>query len=1114
MNIDSMDWIDVLETHMEELLGASQYRELEQSLEHFRSELNALVRTIPVQGVSYTTSLVTSATLPISPDAQGDLLVGNDSSTWGKLGVGGAGTILRSDGSTPYWGEDIVGITGSGTVNHLTKWDTDGATLIDSNIIESVTGGHYYTIAATLASTNRTLTLPDANVTITGGGTFAMGGYTLTVTGAGSVKGTNTGDVTLGADPGLSLTNQVLILGSPGSLSASSTNSKSGATHYHAIDSTIARSAITHTAGAGLTGGGDHTANTPFAIAAADTSMTINADSIQVRLASGGGLVVSSGVAVNPGAGITLAENAVCVDMGYAFIWTNDHTFEGNIIARHIYPQATDTYDLGTSLKLWRKGYLSELEALVFAENTIFPIGGWFVITKDQGTLPTELSDSATTYDFGKAMTENDFVVFRAAGVVEYIQVGSLVSGTEYNITRDLDGSGANAWVAGASWADFGYNGNGRIELNAYDTPRISLLTQGTVYNSQTEVLRLGDLNANWGYTSATYGLAIGDYGSGKVNMTIDPTNGYRLRTYTTTQFSVTPNLLKFGSNVSAAATTAIAVFGADQTYNSESVGNGDLLIGDNTATTDAASILWDKSTGKFLFRGSVDDVLTTQAYIDTTGEIVAGAGTITLNNDGIEIAITSGSFDVNSYKFTYSGDVVGGLYSFLSGGDLQTYLINIVDDIEEASTRLACWNKTTDGMAEIYLGVSTNEYNSYTSSIRLLDNSAAPSYGIWITSQGTIRIDSDVKIALDSPTEIDVNSTTALLVESESVSHSNVLVVDTTNGGVGINTSPESGMHLSIAGRLRFGVYGDIYGLSSNAGYIRISGGGSSGDGAGILMYGNSHTTLPGQMRLYAASSELMRLDGSIVFIGDNANANMTKGLTINQAGYDDEILAMKSSSDVAHGITNIAETDTYCLFQKYIAATGGVVMRGLGEAEVGTEITGYAPTAVTTKGASYSAKVMVGGYQTSSASVTNATADMNVFAVRTYKDSAYKAVMFVDEDGDIAVDGSSSLATFDTYDDVKLLTGLRASLMPERAKLREAFGEFMDYAREPLSRAGIVTYNDDGHHFISLKGLHMLEIDTIRQLYEKQNALKDKIDQLTMQLDGITRQLQALNS
>ncbi len=54
--------------------------------------------------------------------------------------------------------------------------------------------------------------------------------------------------------------------------------------------------ARTVTAGAGLTGGGDLSANRAVDIATADTSITVNADSIQVGLRSNGGLSVSSGL--------------------------------------------------------------------------------------------------------------------------------------------------------------------------------------------------------------------------------------------------------------------------------------------------------------------------------------------------------------------------------------------------------------------------------------------------------------------------------------------------------------------------------------------------------------------------------------------------------------------------------------------------------------------------------------------------------------------------------------------------------------------------------------------------------------------------------------------------
>jgi hypothetical protein len=53
--------------------------------------------------------------------------------------------------------------------------------------------------------------------------------------------------------------------------------------------------------------------------------------------------------------------------------------------------------------------------------------------------------------------------------------------------------------------------------------------------------------------------------------------------------------------------------------------------------------------------------------------------------------------------------------------------------------------------------------------------------------------------------------------------------------------------------------------------------------------------------------------------------NANMQSGITIWQGGYDTEILAFKSS-DVAHALTSVAETNTYVAFSKRAAATGGL--------------------------------------------------------------------------------------------------------------------------------------------------------------------------------------------
>jgi len=43
---------------------------------------------------------------------------------------------------------------------------------------------------------------------------------------------------------------------------------------------------------------------------------------------------------------------------------------QGNSVLRNILPENTDTYDIGSSINLWRKGWLSELDTVIFAENT------------------------------------------------------------------------------------------------------------------------------------------------------------------------------------------------------------------------------------------------------------------------------------------------------------------------------------------------------------------------------------------------------------------------------------------------------------------------------------------------------------------------------------------------------------------------------------------------------------------------------------------------------------------------------------------------------------------------------------------------------------------------
>lgn len=120
-----------------------------------------------------------------------------------------------------------------------------------------------------------------------------------------------------------------------------------------------------------------------------------------------------------------------------------------------------------------------------------------------------------------------------------------------------------------------------------------------------------------------------------------------------------------------------------------------------------------------------------------------------------------------------------------------------------------------------------------------------------------------------------------------------------------------------------------------------------------------------------------------STLFVNDTANANMTMGITINQGAADDEAFALKSS-DVAHGITDVAETDTYLRVIKHTAASGGVVISGLTEATTGFDIQGIGVADDTTKSTNAIGAVNIDGYKKNGTSAGACGTDANLVVIR----------------------------------------------------------------------------------------------------------------------------------
>jgi hypothetical protein len=224
---------------------------------------------------------------------------------------------------------------------------------------------------------------------------------------------------------------------------------------------------------------------------------------------------------------------------------------------------------------------------------------------------------------------------------------------------------------------------------------------------------------------------------------------------------------------------------------------------------------------------------------------------------------------------------------------------------------------------------------------------------------------------------------------------------------------------------------------------------------------------------------------DSTVVAIGTRTtNAHVSQGLIVNQGTNDDHIAEFQSS-DIAHGITDIASTDTYAYMGKYAATVGGLDLAGLTETVVGVSIHGLVNTADTTSADNSAAAVHVESALRSGAGAGAFGATGNLFLVRNYQTS----VFIVKGDGDVANSGgATAMTTYDDYDDVKLLKSVKAAMAPN---YKATLGEWVNEHTDVLERTGVITRAGESW-FISQRGWRGLLIDAIAQLSRRIESLE----------------------
>ena len=240
------------------------------------------------------------------------------------------------------------------------------------------------------------------------------------------------------------------------------------------------------------------------------------------------------------------------------------------------------------------------IRTAVFQKSVISAVGGSFaVIDSDKLNVDmTALDASTLTISGNTTFAVGDLLRIKDGVNGEWLEVTNIASAPTYTVTRDKAASYAAdtnpAWKNGASVVNYRQSGNGLIYMTASDTdaPFLSVLTHaGLPWTTLTTQLRLGNLNGYLGYVADIYGLGVGSVTAGEANITIEPTNGIRIRSGTTNLFTVD---MAGNATIGGWTLGATTLTGGDVTLSSD----GNITVGTlnnvvRLSTTDATYRLW-----------------------------------------------------------------------------------------------------------------------------------------------------------------------------------------------------------------------------------------------------------------------------------------------------------------------------------------------------------------------------------------------------------------------------------------------------------------------------------------------------------------------------------------
>ena len=283
----------------------------------------------------------------------------------------------------------------------------------------------------------------------------------------------------------------------------------------------------------------------------------------------------------------------------------------------------------------------------------------------------------------------------------------------------------------------------------------------------------------------------------------------------------------------------------------------------------------------------------------------------------------------------------------------------------------------------------------------------------------------------------------------------------------------------------------------SSTTGTGNIHFGDSGDNDRALISY--SHNT--DHMTITHEGDESFVMGGGRTQTGGETSGDVSAGgLTLNQGANDTNILTFKSS-DVAHGITDNAQTDTYAVFKKNDGNSGGLDLFTFSERTDGeyfriiAQGNGLSSTKSTSAiGAMHFVTLIKSG--TGAGAISS---DDNILTVSNGTSTRF----IIDQEGTVHSDGGTT--TYDEYDDAHLVRAMDLS-NSTKGLIASKFDKFIQYNHEDLAKAKICGREEDGtpNTMINWVAMSKLHNGAIWQQYEKHQRLAEATYEMAKEVLG----------